>query len=110
MLFEKKKRIQNRELLDYIKSQRCLIFNGCRGPVDPSHVTTRGAGGDDTPDNVMPLCRKHHNEWGWSAVKFIQKYPVARRWLESHNRWDFLDRVDNLEFDFTNNTLPKICD
>jgi hypothetical protein len=26
-------------------------------------VKSRGAGGDDTPANVDPLCRLHHSKW-----------------------------------------------
>lgn len=29
--------------------------------IDPHHIKTRGSGGDD-PANIVPLCRRHHDE------------------------------------------------
>jgi len=97
-MIPKIERVRNRKLLDQIKSQRCLVNSHCRGPIDPHHVTTVGAFGGDTPDNVMPLCRKHHTEWDSGIGKFLGKYPVVRKWLEAHDRWALLDKIDNLSF------------
>lgn len=73
MLFSKTRRIQNRKLLDEIKSYPCCICG--RRPCDPSHIKTVGSGGDDVPHNVVPMCRDHHIEWGKSWVLFLEKYP-----------------------------------
>jgi len=111
-MFPKNPRIENRELLDEIKTRPCLInwyvFNindpcRCSGPTDPSHITTVGSFGNDTEDNVMPLCRIHHIEWGWGIGKFLKKYPIARKWLEEKNRFDVLDKIDNCQFPFMEN-------
>lgn len=70
---KKPKRVQNRSLLNEVKQRRCLV---CGGYSDPCHVRSRGAGGDDVVDNLLPLCRSHHTEQhkrGW--VGFCEKYP-----------------------------------
>lgn len=36
-------------------------YKNCSGGLDPHHITHRGAGGDDIPENVITLCRHHHN-------------------------------------------------
>lgn len=38
---------------------------GCRtatGPLDPHHLRKRSQGGEDTLDNLVLLCRKHHDQ------------------------------------------------
>ncbi len=56
-----KKRIVDAELVKKIKQNAvCCV---CRlSPVDAHHLRSRGARGDDLPWNLVPLCRKHHNE------------------------------------------------
>lgn len=62
---------------------------------DPDHVTTRGAGGGDTPTNVMPLCRKHHTERHMIGIgSMISKYPAYKTWLQLAERTDILDQFD----------------
>lgn len=58
----KNKRIVNRSFLDTFHNMNCLACNrrGC----DPAHIKSRGSGGDDVYENVMPLCRIHHTEQG----------------------------------------------
>jgi len=34
----------------------------CMGGEDIHHITHMGAGGDDVPENLIKLCRKHHSE------------------------------------------------
>lgn len=58
-MFWKKKRIEDRALLDEVARQPCLICG--KRPSDPDHIISRGAGGDDTAENVWPLCRKCHS-------------------------------------------------
>lgn len=84
--FPKKKRAENRLLLDTIKKMRCCICGMHPGstfnPIDPSHIKTRGAGGGDHIWNVVPHCRMHHREWEDSAkMDFLFKYPQMRALL-----------------------------
>lgn len=43
-------------------------YGECSGGLDVHHITNKGAGGNDTPDNLVTLCRKHH---GMAQVKKI---------------------------------------
>ncbi len=38
-----------------------ILRDGCSGGIDPHHIKTRGSGGDDTLENLICLCRRHHN-------------------------------------------------
>jgi hypothetical protein len=33
----------------------------CSPGLDGHHIETRGSGGDDVPENIITLCRKHHD-------------------------------------------------
>jgi hypothetical protein len=68
---------------------------------DPHHITGRGAGGSDTADNCIPLCREHHNEveapfkgMGW----MLKQYPALVDWLERAGRYDVLERYGGKEW------------
>lgn len=92
--FPKKKRISNPKLLNIIRNMQCLLCP--TWPSDPHHVTSKGAGGHDTGDNVVNLCRAHHNEIHQIGVKtFATKHKRFMRWLREHDRDDVL--VDPLE-------------
>lgn len=60
--------------------------------VDHHHVMFRSAGGSDTEDNLVCLCRKHHMElahgndrWHWKREfqKYLQS-EYCREWREEH--------------------------
>ena len=96
----KKKRVRNRKLIEKIKSQRCVINDTCWGAIDPSHITSVGAGGRDAESNVVAMCRKHHTEWhAYGLSKFIKYYPQFRDYLEALGRWDVLDKLKRLSKD-----------
>ena len=89
----KKKRIVNKDLLKFIKDLPCLCC--LHIPSDPDHITTRGAGGNDTADNVWPLCRTHHQQRHYKGlIWMIKNYPALKRWLENENRSDILDKIN----------------
>jgi hypothetical protein len=94
----KQKRVKNQKLLDFVKKQPCVAcgWNGDRfRPIDPHHITTKGAGGGDTENNVIPLCRVCHQYWGapFKGIKWmIEKYPTVRDWLERHKRTDVIEK------------------
>jgi hypothetical protein len=59
-----------------VKAEPCIVC-GAKG-CDPCHIKTFGASQSDHPDNLLPMCRKHHAEqhrlmWG----RFIEKHPVV---------------------------------
>lgn|SRR4030042_632576 len=93
---EKVTRIVSPGLLNEIRLKRCVI---CARRAEPHHIVSKGAGGDDSEDNLMPLCRCHHSELHQiGRSRFINKYPDFKLWLIEHNRWDVLSKIDrNLE-------------
>ena len=89
-MLKKQKRIVDRDLIESVRLQGCLIGVACAGPIDVDHVTTQGAGGGDTVCNLMPLCRLHHTEKGFGYSKMIKKYPNYLKWLLDNNRHDVI--------------------
>jgi 5-methylcytosine-specific restriction endonuclease McrA len=53
---------------------RALIPDlSCWGKLDPHHILRRSQGGQDTPENLVTLCRAHH-DW-------VHAYPESSRQL-----------------------------
>lgn len=89
-LFPKHKRIVNHELMAIVRSLPCMACG--TKPSDAHHITTRGAGGDDVPENLMPLCSHHHREWHQMGPNFmIKTYSCVKHWLVGAGRTDILD-------------------
>ena len=95
-MFNKVIRITNPKLLSMVREMRCLVCQVY--PSDAHHVTTKGAGGGDTGDNVMPLCRLHHDEWHFKGREtMVLRYKQIQDWLMDHERWDLLgDNIKSL--------------
>lgn len=82
-LLSKPKRIRDPELLAEVRGSPCCV---CGRYAEPAHVKSRGSGGDDVPENIVPLCRIHHtiqHAMGWK--RFKEKYPV-KTWGECQVR------------------------
>lgn len=89
---KKPKRRVDRQLLAFITTLPCLVCQHV--PSDPDHITSRGAGGDDSAVNVWPLCRTHHTErHSKGVVAMVQKHIVLQIWLEKAGRSDILERA-----------------
>jgi len=83
----KPSRVKNRMLLDTYHRLACST--GCGVLSDPAHIKSRGAGGGDVVENVMPLCREHHTEQhslGWK--RFSQRYILVAVALKERG-WSF---------------------
>lgn len=39
-----------------------LAHGGCQFGLDPHHITKRSQGGEDIEENIITLCRKHHDD------------------------------------------------
>jgi hypothetical protein len=79
-------------LLETVRDLPCLCCG--ESPCDAHHVTTRGAGGQDTPENLMPLCREHHTLWHAKGPKYmILTFPAVQFWLEGAERWEILHKA-----------------
>ena len=88
MRLQKKKRIEDRALIEKIKShQSCVVCYTV--PIEVDHITTRGAGGDDVVSNLLPTCRLHHRMRHDHGIKFMMDtFPRYRQWLIDHGRDD----------------------
>lgn len=74
-MLQKPKRKQNRDLLDTYHGMRCAACGS--SPCDPAHIRSKGAGGHDERDNLVPLCRRCHSmshQIGWA--KMLHKYST----------------------------------
>lgn len=55
-------RIEDSQLVSTVRAyQKCMLGGACYGGLDVHHIQSRGSGGGDTKDNLILLCRKHHN-------------------------------------------------
>lgn len=56
------KRVRDSTLLKqmHLEGRSCLIGYGCHGPLEFDHIVKRSQGGDDTRENLRPLCQHHH--------------------------------------------------
>jgi 5-methylcytosine-specific restriction endonuclease McrA len=81
----KEARIRNPELIKFVRNQPCLIC-GKTAPNDAHHVISRGAGGEDEPENLMPLCSGvggHHSMWHQRGILTMSKtFPQVSNWLK----------------------------
>ena len=92
MGLQKEKRTVNRDLLSETRQRPCAAC-GARGPSHAHHLTTRGAGGNDTEDNLMPLCFRHHAEFHTKGASYmVQIYRAVSMWLIDHRRFDVIER------------------
>ena len=61
---QKRKRVVNPELLAKVRSLGCVVCSDERKPqtyiTHAHHIKSRGASGDDTELNLLPLCALHH--------------------------------------------------
>lgn len=83
-------KMRKRNFPDRDGSERCLIavkaapmhsippsWSGCWGAIDPAHVTPRGNGGcNSNKDDVVWLCRGHHDEQEGRTRAFELRYGV----------------------------------
>lgn len=59
-----------------------LIRIPCAGRIDPHHVKRRSQGGEDTLDNLISLCRAHHDWVHTHVVAAIELGLLKRAWDE----------------------------
>jgi hypothetical protein len=54
---------------------------GRRG-VDPAHLWSRQAGGDESPENIVGLCREHHASFDRGDLDLIEFLrPEEKAWV-----------------------------
>jgi len=83
-MYFKKSRIIDKTYLRTVRVLFDCIVCHSLAP-DPHHIKSVGAGGDDTPDNILPLCRIHHSEAHTIGRKsFYYKYkPIIDNFRKS---------------------------
>ena len=87
----KPRREVNQDLVEFVRTLPCIAC-ALPGPNHAHHVQTRGAGGGDTWNNLMPLCADHHGAWHQNPSRFIRKFPSVYTWLFEGGRHDVLKR------------------
>lgn len=93
--FAKPKRTEDPAAIARCKAKPCLACDPClqHYPTEAHHVTTRKYG-NDSDDNLMPLCGAHHYGWHYdSPGAIIRNHPEVREWLEAHDRQDVLTKI-----------------
>jgi hypothetical protein len=84
-------------IINFIKSLPCLLCN-TKQNIAAHHVTTRGAGGLDSVNNLMPLCIVHHREFHDKGImQMIKIYPQIYHWLIRANRNDIINKFNYRE-------------
>jgi hypothetical protein len=86
--FQKQPRIKNPELLKKLRKFGCFI---CNDPVaQVHHLQSRGAHGDDIPENCIPLCFQHHMAIHNEGIKtFSAKHDLPISWDSGWPRLTF---------------------
>jgi len=85
-MLEKPKRKRSPKTMQAVRSEPCVI---CGKKGEAAHIRSKGSGGDDTMENLLSLCRKHHSEQhqsGWFA--FAMRY-VGVVYLLEDKGWVF---------------------
>lgn len=88
MTLRKPARIEDEELLEFVRSLPCISCGGKGAVTHPHHVKTKKSGGPDLPENLMPLCPTHHMEVHRVGLKtFAETHPSVLEWLRLAN-WE----------------------
>jgi len=78
----KVKRIENKELVEKVRSIGYCMLSGrgeCCGGLDVHHIRSRGSGGDDVPDNMILVCRCHHQRIHNGLIQRAELYEALRK-------------------------------
>lgn len=79
---QKKRRIVNTDLIDYVKTLPCVPHLGAHQADDADHLEPVGRGGHDIPENLLPTCRGVHSEKHSKGLNYIaEKYPSVKTFL-----------------------------
>lgn len=73
--FQASRPIRDRAYLDWIKTLPCAVCHQTRG-IDPAHTGSHGLSIKASDHRAIPLCRRHHDEYGLGRRLFEQKYSL----------------------------------
>ena len=92
------RRIHNPDIIRWVTQERdgvCLYGlvkrDGCSDGLDPHHIKTKGSGGDDTRENLITLCRKHHNEAQERKIRAGELRAILQKWFHYEYTQEELD-------------------
>jgi len=92
-MFPKPKRIKDPKLLKSFRERKCEVCFRF-GDVVGHHITTKGAGGDDTEFNLMALCTFHHRMVHDKGNRFMIETFKQYEWaLEKRQRFDIIEKA-----------------
>ena len=82
----KTKRIVDLKLLRAIRELPCLACDGAQQTeTEPDHVKTRGSGGNDSAENVWPLCRQHHCDRHLKGLRYMtENFEKCFDWMKEN--------------------------
>ena len=60
------------------KGRELIPDLSCWGKLDPHHILRKSQGGQDTPDNLVTLCRAHH-DWVHGNPESSRNLGLLRR-------------------------------
>jgi hypothetical protein len=85
---QKQKRIRDKKLTDSYEFKACLVCGkrlSCA-----AHIQSKGARGDDVPENLLSLCLWHHNEQhNMGIISFAKKYKPVMNYYLAHG-WEII--------------------
>ena len=91
--FFKVKRLVDKELLRRYAKMPCAVgYVTHMRPVAGHHIKTKGSGGDDVDDNLIPLCATHHAEIHSMGISgFLRSYGQR---ISNNNREKLEGQLD----------------
>jgi 5-methylcytosine-specific restriction endonuclease McrA len=60
--------------------------DGCKGPLDPHHIVFKSAGGVDEKENLITLCRRHHNMAQARRISETELFDILTRLYQYERR------------------------
>lgn len=99
-------RIENKKLCESYRKMPCLVCGGYNS-VSGHHLRTRGSGGPDIEENLIPLCFSHHAEiHNVGLVKFCQSYSAVKWYILGHD-WYYCSLQERYYNDKVYNIQPN---
>ncbi len=59
-----------------------MFYGSCQFGLDPHHLIKRSQGGHDVKENVLTLCRKHHDMAEEHLISYEERFGEGDRFRE----------------------------
>ena len=81
-------RLTNEKLIKRFREETGGCLMGCWNQSVGHHVITKGANGPDLVENLMPLCKVHHDEIHATSINYMSNtYWEIKSWL-NYFKWE----------------------